>query len=441
MSEIRSRFQEAKREWDTRLEEVTRRMSQNENGTNTSNFLMQLRQHTSFRALLHLYAHEDVFLNHRLDNAFSAQNQSAISFYAPQLLCFLLHNAYLSTGRLEQWILDKCKTNTQFAHQCFWFLRAWCLQGGIYRPEDDLEDGLTASKSHDMEVNYNKMSPSYHGNGGGSKSPSRSGSISGSMHSFAEIKGLVKHPTVQDLKKKTSGIKLTPEERNAIEGLLAKIIECGEMSTRRMESGTSNFDENDTLNEHEAQPLESSPLHCNHNVEANNGFTDVGFLGSPSDNHTLGLMPKTHSSVRLSENGQEINSYFLRTPDFLDSLMAIADDLIEEPYLTRTPELRKRLNQLESDMLPSKSIYVPVNGSMHHLCRIVSSESFAISTKERVPCIVYLEVIDHISNSQQKYINNEDDILNEWYRSPRHPQCHNTIFTKVTESLKNCVMI
>jgi hypothetical protein len=66
--------------------------------------------------------------NHKLDRAFSSSSSfhqdrdetdirsyssssssdMILSFYAPQLLCFLLHNAYLNTDKLERWILRKC---------------------------------------------------------------------------------------------------------------------------------------------------------------------------------------------------------------------------------------------------------------------------------------------------------------------------------------------
>jgi phosphatidylinositol 4-kinase len=399
-------------------------MNQNERG-GTNNFMLQLRQHRPFRALLHLYAHEDVFVNKKLDRAFSMENRSAISFYAPQLLCFLLHNAYLSTGKLERWILEQCKTNTYFAHQCFWFLRAWCLQGGIYRPDVDLLDDEIGirnnTNTHDMPLSGISTHSEY--------------SASGlSAHSFSDIKGgLVKRPSEHDLRK-TSGIKLSSEERVAVENLLSKIIECGEISTRIVQSNEYS-DEGAELHATEDEPKESSPLHYGDVVNGGIGLNDLGYLASPSDNQGLGLMPKTLSSVRLNESGQEIQSYFLRTPDFLDRLMGIADDLIYIPKADRTEQLQKQLIALEGEMLPSNSIYVPVNGSTHHVCRIVSSECIAISTKERVPCIIYLEVIDHINKSDDAYDSNNETIQT-WRKSPRQPQRHNTIFTKVSKSLK-----
>ena len=436
LSEIRSRFQVAKAEWDSKLEGVFQRMRQNENGSNTNTFISQLRQHRPFRALLHLYAHEDVFLNKKLDRAFSMENESAMSFYAPQLLCFLLHNAYLSTGKLEKWILDKCMQNTCFAHQCFWFLRAWCLQGGIYRPDGD-GDNVNSninSPSNTLE-STKKQSQSLSEMSSYSESQSKPPPRNDSIKSFTDIRGgVVKRPSEQDLRN-TSGIKLSPEERSAVENLLSKIIECGEISTRKMEFSHNSY-ETDVDDESEAEPMESSPLHNGDIESARNGVSDTGYLASPSDNHTLGIKFNTQSSVRVNESGEEIQSYFLRTPDFLDSLMAIADDLISQPRTNRTPELRKRLSALEADMLPSSSIYVPFNGSFHHVCGIVTSESFAISTKERVPCIVYLEVINHVKTSGEKYIDNDDEVLRKWYKEPRAPQRHNTLFAKVSKGFQ-----
>lgn len=151
------------------------------------------------------------------------------------------------------------------------------------------------------------------------------------------------------------------------------------------------------------------------------------------------------------------NSLFLQTPRFLDALIAVADDLKLLPRSERNTELQKRLRSLEMAFLPSNSIYVPVNNCMHRVWRIVVSESIAISTKERVPCIVCLEVIDQdkfiSSENIRKDENNENnpfdghqfrfgsnlstnrseyDILRSWYLTQRHPQRHNSLLDKMT---------
>jgi len=69
-----------------------------------------------------------VLENDKLDQAFVVDGGEQMTFYVPQLLSFLLHGAFDNSPQLEEWILAKCKANVHFAHRCYWFLRAWCLE-------------------------------------------------------------------------------------------------------------------------------------------------------------------------------------------------------------------------------------------------------------------------------------------------------------------------
>lgn len=408
MGEIRSRFTEAKREWTLKLEDFTHRMRQNENGSNPTNILKKYNKNTPFRALLYMYAHEEVFRNNRLDMAFPKDESLALSFYAPQMLCFLLHNAFWMTGKLEKWILERCKTDVHFAHRCFWFLRAWCLQGGIFT-EDDLVYSPRRNRSCFMEENHSSLVLT------------EQGGRSFSEPDFANVKGLVKGPSMRDLEN-SNGIKFSPEERKSIERLLSKIIECGENAARNLEFGRQqDFDDLPP------KPMENSPLGESLIIDVNQEYPTVGHYNAANVKHEHGFLPHSRSSMRLNHDGEEVRSYFLRTPDFLDSLINIADDLLMEPNGNRTPALRKRLKDLEFNMLPSNSIYVPVNGCLHRVWRIIASESIALSTKERVPCIIYLEVIDH-SGTKSSAV---DETLRIWYTASRPPQRLNTLLSQV----------
>jgi phosphatidylinositol 4-kinase len=394
MGEIGARFTRTKKEWTSRLEDFTNRMRQEERGSNAKNLLSQFNQNAPFRVLLQMYAHEEVFRDGRLDRAFPLDDTLALSFYAPQILCFLLHNAFWMTGKLEDWILDRCKIDVYFAHRCFWFLRAWCLQGGIFIPDQDVEKmsrknvaGLQLQDNHEMVLTYDKKY---------------------SEPVFSNIKDLVKDPTQRDLEK-CSGIKFSPEERKELETLLAKIMESGEHAARKLEIHFS-----DTA---PAAKQVKTAMH-----------TDIVANSFPNEsNHFLGELSHSKSSLRLNDDGEEIRSFFLRTPDFLDSLISIADDLLLEPVMSRTSILRKRLEALDSLMLPSNSIYVPVNGSLHRIWKISASESVALSTKERVPCIIYLEVID--CPTQQ--LKPDEMILKEWFTATRPPRRLHTLFSQV----------
>lgn len=387
MGEIRARFIEAKREWASRLDDFTSRMRQDEHGVNAKIILPQFHQNSPFRILLQMYAHEEVFRDDRLDRAFPIDDTLALSFYAPQMLSFLLHNAFWMTGKLEKWVLDRCKIDIYFAHRCFWFLRAWCLQGGIFIAHKDLETLKSRGKTQSDEMGTNSRLMLDH-----------------SDHcpepDFSTIKDLVKDPSQKDLEK-SNGIKFSSEERKELEMLLAKIVESGECAARRLEFQYSKAT---------AAVLKEEEVKNNLSMHSN-----------------CGVIPHSTSSLRLNDDGEEVRSFFLRTPDFLDSLISIADDLLLEPISSRTSVLRTRLKELESSMLPSNSIYVPVHGCLHRVCKISTSECVALSTKERVPCIIYLEVLD-ISSGQEKQ---EDLVLKRWFTSPRPPRRLHTLLSQV----------
>ena len=281
------------------------------------------------------------------------------------MLCFLLHNAFWMTGKLEKWILERCKTDVHFAHRCFWFLRAWCLQGGIFI-EEDLIHSPRRNRSCLLDQ-HNSPLVLREQEGRSSSEPD-----------FANVKGLVTQPSMKDLEK-SNGIKFSPEERKAIERLLSKIIECGENAARNLEFGRPQ-----DFHDLPSSPMESSPLGESFLVDANQEYPTVGHYNAANAKQAHGFLPHSKSSLRLNHDGEEVRSFFLRTPDFLDSLINIADDLLMEPNDNRTPALRKRLKDLEFNMLPSNSIYVPVNGCLHRVWRIIASESIALSTKERV---------------------------------------------------------
>ncbi len=417
MGEIRARFTEAKREWTSRLEDVTHRMHQNEKGAN-KNILSQFNQNTPFRVLLHMYAHEEVFRNKRLDRAFPYGDSLLLSFYAPQLLCFLLHNAFLSTGTLEKWILDRCMVDVHFAHRCFWFIRAWCLQGGIFIPDEENGKPLPTRTLSGSFLHEEKLDvPLF--------STNEERCQSQSEPDFGSITELVRGPTLEDLKR-SNGIKFPPEERQALEHFLTKVTECGEYAARSLEFGVKK----DSLDSIPAPAIETSPLHERPFVpiDPTQEYPTVGHYNAATSTHHHGFLPHSRSSMRFNRDGEEVRSFFLRTPDFLDSLISIADDLLLQPVSNRTPELRKRLDELEFSMLPSNSIYVPVNGCLHRVWRILAAESIALSTKERVPCIIYLEVIDHSKEGNDT----ERDTLQEWYKAARPPQRLNTLLSQVT---------
>ena len=53
----------------------------------------------------------------------------AVEFYIPQLVVFLLYNAFETTTRLRYAMLGMCAESVSFAHRMHWFIEAFCLTG------------------------------------------------------------------------------------------------------------------------------------------------------------------------------------------------------------------------------------------------------------------------------------------------------------------------
>jgi phosphatidylinositol 4-kinase len=135
-------------------------------------------------------------------------------------------------------------------------------------------------------------------------------------------------------------------------------------------------------------------------------FPSVKHLDSISANHRYGFLPLEDEALQRARTERESSSSsssfasspsteFDKTPQFLDALINLADGLFHIPPKDRRAELRRQLCALECELLPSNAVYVPIGNMHHRVWRIVADESVCIGTKERVPCIVCLEVVDY----------------------------------------------
>jgi len=196
---------------------------------------------------------------------------------------------------------------------------------------------------------------------------------------------------------------------------------CGEMAARKL------------LERQKAISLEFAiPQYVKQNAgnytPINEGFPNGAHLETILAERTVGVWNEDKVKTIFEDHGQTSPvRYFNVAPAFFDELTKIADDLLFVDVNRRTESLRTKLNVLESQYLPSNLIYVPFFSREHVVWRIVSKESFAISTKERVPCFVTLECVN-ISEDDE----DTDELLN-WYKTPRHPQRFNTIFQIINQ--------
>ncbi|OQS01304.1 phosphatidylinositol kinase (PIK-J) [Achlya hypogyna] len=90
---------------------------------------------------------------------------------------------------------------------------------------------------------------------------------------------------------------------------------------------------------------------------------------------------------------------YLGTPQFVKALTDLADRLIPLPLADRKANLRQGLAEIEAVLLPSSVVYLPIGDTFHRVKRIVTEESFAFSTKERVPYLMCVEVVDYAASA------------------------------------------
>ena len=425
MIELNTRLQHAKTDWTARLDDFTARLNREATSSASptsapcSNMTTSASNHplffhlSPFRVLLQLFAYEDVLNNGKLDAVFDYDDGAALTFFVPQLLSFLLHGAFQSSPQLEGWILEKCRRNVYFAHRCYWFLRAWCLH--------DVENGAVPPTSGNNDTG---LAPFL-------DEPSSPDDTRISCNSRRSTMG------AEDFSQRSSFL---PEERQMIARLMLRVKECGEEAARILALGTTaaatippvnGSSSNAPPEHHDDQyfvPLErhdstaSDPLkqsvvdvatQLSKSPSSLAGSVELGIVpvrptdGSPSLRHfyvlsaqrRYGFLPldlSKHEAEALRPAVHPISEteHFDKAPQFLDALLDMADRLFHVPRQNRKDELRQQLRNLECDLLPSNAIYLPVGNVRHRVWRVVAEESMAISTKERVPCIVCLEVVD-----------------------------------------------
>jgi len=443
MMEIQIRLRKAKEEWTKRLEEYQKPMkvaaaaAASKNGTNNNinNHHLQSVINNSnlspFRVVLELFAGDNSnnnnFVISRLDAVYDRDDGAALLLFVPQLLSFLLHGAYESSYQLEEWILETCRKNLFFAHQCYWFLRAWSLESSIISTNGNTSSGNTTSVGGESGI----------GLGNDRKSTSLL-CHSSSLTSFETHEVQTDNNAIS---------KLLPEERAVIEELMRKVMKCGEGQARLLHFGRtcdhleslSNCFATGTLIHNDVITSRSSSNSINNNQIYDNNYGGSSSLspksaaamglipvnplnGIPSRKHydcltanrRYGFLPLDNGTVLNSYNRSIENddlratSYFDSTPVFMDALVTIANGLFKVPRDLRMDKFKRQLNLLEVEALPCNEIYIPLQNLHHRVWRIVSDESIAISTKERVPCIVCLEVVDYTQELRQPDQKNND---------------------------------
>mmetsp|Transcript_13399 Transcript_13399/g.24638 ORF Transcript_13399/g.24638 Transcript_13399/m.24638 type:complete len:964 (-) Transcript_13399:41-2932(-) len=321
---------------------------------------------TPFSSLLNLYTHSPNAIQ-SLQSSYT-HSPTQIRTLIPQLLTFLIYNAWLNNSTVESFLLQTCEHDLHFAHKVYWFLKGWC---GEEEGQFDVIRRLVE------KVNLRGEGPACLLEVG--RGPGESGrGIGAGISSITSPPHQFHHTS------------LSPTNQNSYQ--------------------------NPPL------PPTTAPLSSPSLLPQLNGEISQRHLQSIQAVHRLGFFG-------LSGLGKSSESCFLATPHFLTSLVEIADSLFPLQKEQRTQALRKKLEVMEFEMLPSNVIYLPLGDSHHRIWRAVPDESIAISTKERVPCIITFEIVSY----GPSVTNSSSTALERWWQEKRYPQRHNNFFEKVDQ--------
>lgn len=325
-----------------------------------------------------------------MDEAF-AQEPSSVEFYIPQLATFLLYGAFWSSGSLQAFLLDKSAHSIQFAHRLYWFLLASCLDGsGIDQEgrrqvgtliEEVRSRGQRAARRLEQGRTVQELYPPRGSSSALQRPPQASrrwGRGTRSRDSYFS-KDRASSATTTSASSLSRAPGPPPGDRDAQEEgtTYVDVARLGETPQAPSWSPSEQWDA-------QRASASSPPLP-----------PPVLLSGPSAPGGDPPHSPTARFPLHLCRYQGTDDDMFGVLPRFLDALVLIARSLGSVPRERRTPNLRVSLRELGRRLLPSNLVYVPVGNPYNRVWRLHASESFAFSTKERVPCLVCLEVVDY----------------------------------------------
>lgn len=257
--------------------------------------------------------------------------------------------------------MDKCSRSIQFAHRLYWFLNASCLNGsgindeGVRQVTELIEEVKNRGQQAAWKLEQGRTVQELQALAGGEVG-------GGHHHQQGRGEGRWSGTTRDSKESRTSSTSAESKEHDSSSS-------TGEKTHTYIDIGTLN----------------------------SNALLDTRHLcASPRD-----AVPHPPGSPqrRFLEAGAYKGSdgdLFGVLPSFIDGLIKVAQDLMIVPRDRRNESLRTGLDGLSARYLPSNLIYMPVGNPYHRVWKIHSVESFSFSTKERVPCLICLEVVDYV---------------------------------------------
>ena len=232
-------------------------------------------------------------------------------------------------------LLERCSENTCFAHKTFWFLRGWCLQtqNKTYYEED---------YSLDMGGNHDHCSNPSHANSIHNVSKHPIKGISNTLNKRNKLRSLSVGAELVAMnyeRTSESTIIVVNKDHRIIENSMLRVMDRAEKSAYLLMHGTNKLDNNNVENNNQYDKnYLSSPFAVADAIK--NGHVPIDpTSGRPSTKHLEAITESSkHNFLPLTTSSSSINNQcfhyhttdnlFLSTPQFIDALLSIADNLM-----------------------------------------------------------------------------------------------------------------
>eukprot|EP00741_Cyanophora_paradoxa_P023677 tig00021612_g22871.t1 len=363
---------------------------------------------------LHKYDHQGV--QDYLCNELYKYPDEVIEQYLPQLCHLLLHR---ESPALERFILDRCAKSMHLAFQTFWFFHA-CA--------DDFQKGVTGENRSTLlrgrcetgAVNgYWSTQPSAN-----PKKEEGDGNTFG-KNKFKSVPAELNSILLEDTRDRDDADEKDPTNQPAQTGADGQASASGEAAPAPEYTGEELLADNRTIgvpntpNPSGRSASTSPPPLPTVTASSSSSHTRVTFANGdgPAD-APLPALTVSNTDTGTSEaaaiptsptkeededyqvkwlmSKQKRFEYFTAEINFFRQLANIGFRLTKVfPVENRNPTLRAELDHLNSQ-LPS-GVYLPVckaTDKYARICRIPVEEAVCLNSREKVPYLVYLEVLD-----------------------------------------------
>eukprot|EP01091_Cochliopodium_minus_P010362 TRINITY_DN2721_c1_g1_i1.p1 TRINITY_DN2721_c1_g1~~TRINITY_DN2721_c1_g1_i1.p1 ORF type:complete len:884 (+),score=279.68 TRINITY_DN2721_c1_g1_i1:127-2778(+) len=371
----------------------------------------------SYILVSYLFKYQQAGVHDYLCNELYKLTDTDVEFYLPQL-CNLLINCEFQTDSLQRYMLDKCSQSMHLALEISWILQAYIednnpeTQKRCIKLKEDIEISIVNSKRPDPYL----ANSSYTATSIETLSPTMGQSAKIDKNPPQNKKEIKKE---EDKKVEKKGEEIQKENPEKIEEGKRELKE--EKSTNESEEkGTNESEEKSTKESEEKGTKESEEKSTKESEEKGTKESEEKST------------KESEESINFALAKRERSIYFNQICQFIETLKNISDVLRSFPRENRQSILKEKLEEVNKNL--QVGLYVPLfQASSTHYSVIRFDDGITLNSKDRVPILLYMEVLTH----PLSYSCSHSPNLHLFKDSVYFPLLHHPLLSRSLDSLEN----